>query len=36
MSVEEFIANIKEETRGKPFMQINMGRSVAKRPQIMV
>ncbi|MDE1813299.1 MAG: threonine--tRNA ligase [Thaumarchaeota archaeon] len=36
ISVEEFIANIKEETKGKPFMRINMGRSVAKRPQIMV
>ncbi len=34
--VEEFITNIKEETKGKPFMRINMGRSVAKRPQIMV
>ena len=36
LSVEEFITNIKEETKGKPFMRINMGRSVAKRPQIMV
>ncbi|MGI0060564.1 MAG: His/Gly/Thr/Pro-type tRNA ligase C-terminal domain-containing protein, partial [Nitrosotalea sp.] len=36
LSVEEFIASIKEETKGKPFMRINMGRSVAKRPQIMV
>jgi threonyl-tRNA synthetase len=36
LSVDEFIASIKEETRGKPFMRINMGRSVAKRPQIMV
>jgi threonyl-tRNA synthetase len=36
LSVEEFIANVKEETRGKPFMRINMGRSMAKRPQIMV
>ena len=36
LSVEEFMANIKEETKGKPFMRINMGRSVAKRPQIMV
>ncbi len=35
-SIEEFIASIKEETKGKPFMRINMGRSVAKRPQIMV
>ncbi len=36
LSVDEFIANIKEETKDKPFMRINMGRSVAKRPQIMV
>lgn len=36
LSIEEFIADIKEETKGKPFMRINMGRSVAKRPQIMV
>ena len=36
LSVDEFIASIKEETKGKPFMRINMGRSVAKRPQIMV
>ncbi len=36
LSVEEFIVSIKEETKGKPFMRINMGRSVAKRPQIMV
>ncbi len=36
LSVEEFISNIHEETKGKPFMRINMGRSVAKRPQIMV
>jgi threonyl-tRNA synthetase len=36
LSVDEFMANIKEETKGKPFMRINMGRSVAKRPQIMV
>jgi len=35
-SVAEFIADIQEETKGKPFMRINMGRSVAKRPQIMV
>ncbi|MHB8603228.1 MAG: threonine--tRNA ligase [Nitrosotalea sp.] len=36
LSIDEFIASIKEETNGKPFMRINMGRSVAKRPQIMV
>ncbi|MDE1844977.1 MAG: threonine--tRNA ligase [Thaumarchaeota archaeon] len=36
LSVEEFITNVQEETKGKPFMRINMGRSVAKRPQIMV
>ncbi|MDC8451561.1 MAG: threonine--tRNA ligase [Candidatus Nitrosotalea sp.] len=36
LSVDEFIESIKEETKGKPFMRINMGRSVAKRPQIMV
>jgi threonyl-tRNA synthetase len=36
LSVEELIADIKEETQGKPFMRINMGRSMAKRPQIMV
>ncbi|MGI0018209.1 MAG: threonine--tRNA ligase [Nitrosotalea sp.] len=36
LSIDEFIASIQEETKGKPFMRINMGRSVAKRPQIMV
>ncbi len=36
LPIDEFIASIKEETQGKPFMRINMGRSVAKRPQIMV
>ncbi|MGC1426568.1 MAG: threonine--tRNA ligase [Nitrosotalea sp.] len=36
LSVAEFIADIQQETKGKPFMRINMGRSVAKRPQIMV
>jgi len=36
LSVAEFIADIQEETKEKPFMRINMGRSVAKRPQIMV
>lgn len=36
LSVEDFITSIREETKGKPFMRINMGRSVAKRPQIMV
>jgi len=36
LSVEKLILEIKEETAGKPFMRINMGRSVAKRPQIMV
>lgn len=36
LSVEDFISNIKEETKDKPFMRINMGRSLAKRPQIMV
>ena len=36
LSVAELVADIQEETKGKPFMRINMGRSVAKRPQIMV
>jgi threonyl-tRNA synthetase len=36
LSVEDFISSIKEETKSKPFMRINMGRSLAKRPQIMV
>lgn len=36
LAVEDLIASIREETRGKPFMRINMGRSMAKRPQIMV
>ncbi|MDE1842243.1 MAG: threonine--tRNA ligase [Thaumarchaeota archaeon] len=36
LSVEDFIASIKEETKDKPFMRINMGRSLSKRPQIMV
>ncbi len=36
LSIDDFIASIKEETKGKPFMRINMGRSLSKRPQIMV
>ena len=36
LSVEELMSEIKEVTKGKPFMRINMGRSMSKRPQIMV
>jgi threonyl-tRNA synthetase len=36
LSIEKLMVEIKDETVGKPFMRINMGRSVAKRPQIMV
>jgi threonyl-tRNA synthetase len=36
LSINEFMSEIKEENKEKPYMRINMGRSVAKRPQIMV
>lgn len=36
LSFDQLVAEIKQETAGKPFMRINMGRSLAKRPQIMV
>lgn len=36
MTIDELITEIKSETNRKPFMPLNMGRSMAKRPQIMV
>jgi threonyl-tRNA synthetase len=36
ISVENLANEIKEETKGKPFMKINMNKHLSKRPQIMV
>src|SRR5574338_217265 len=36
LSVDEFIASIKEQTAGKPFTKLNLPRHLSKRPQIMV
>jgi len=36
LTVEQLLSEIKEQTHGKPFIKQNSGRSVAKRPQIMV
>ncbi len=36
LTIDQLVSNIKEETSGKPFLRMNMNRSVAKRPQIMV
>ncbi|MEO9278130.1 MAG: threonine--tRNA ligase [Nitrososphaera sp.] len=36
LTIEQLISEIKEENKGKPFLRMNMNRSVAKRPQIMV
>ncbi len=36
LAIEQLISEITEENKGKPFLRMNMGRSVAKRPQIMV
>jgi len=34
--VDDLIKEIKDETRDKPFMRLNMNRNLSKRPQIMV
>lgn len=36
LTLEQLISEITTETKGKPYLRMNMGRSVAKRPQIMV
>jgi threonyl-tRNA synthetase len=36
LSIDELINEIKEQTRGKPLMKLNMNRELSKRPQIMV
>ena len=36
ITVEELAKKIKEETKEKPFMKINMNKHLSKRPQIMV
>ena len=35
-TVEELVSEIKSETKGMPFMKLNMSRKISKRPQIMV
>ncbi|HJU13301.1 MAG TPA: threonine--tRNA ligase [Candidatus Nitrosotalea sp.] len=36
LALDEFVSEIKAETKGKPFLKMNMSRYVSKRPQIMV
>lgn len=36
LTMDELINEIKAETKGKPFLKMNMSRYVSKRPQIMV
>ena len=36
LSIDELIKDIKEETKDKPFLRLNMSRALSKRPQIMV
>jgi len=36
LSIDDLIKEIKEQTKGKPLMKLNMDRSLSKRPQIMV
>lgn len=36
ISFDDFVANIKEQTKEKPFTKLNLSRYVTKRPQIMV
>ena len=36
LSIDELIKEIKEETKGMPFLRLNMSRALSKRPQIMV
>ncbi|MFM7796043.1 MAG: His/Gly/Thr/Pro-type tRNA ligase C-terminal domain-containing protein, partial [Candidatus Nitrosotenuis sp.] len=36
LSIEEFVSEIKEQTKDKPFTKLNLSRNISKRPQIMV
>ena len=36
LKIDELVNEIKEQTKGKPFMKLNMNRELSKRPQIMV
>jgi len=36
LTINDLINEIKEQTKGKPFMKLNMNRDLSKRPQIMV
>ena len=36
LTIDNLINEIKEQTKGKPFMKLNMNRELSKRPQIMV
>lgn len=36
LTINDLINEIKEQTKGKPFMKLNMNRELSKRPQIMV
>jgi threonyl-tRNA synthetase len=36
LSIDNLIKEIKERTKGKPLMKLNMDRNLSKRPQIMV
>lgn len=36
ISFEQFVAEIKEQTKNKPFTKLNVARHLSKRPQIMV
>jgi threonyl-tRNA synthetase len=34
--LDEFVNEIKEQTKNKPFTKLNLARHLSKRPQIMV
>ncbi|MGH9998683.1 MAG: threonine--tRNA ligase [Nitrosopumilaceae archaeon] len=36
LSIDDLIKEIKEQTKGKPLMKLNINRNLSKRPQIMV
>jgi threonyl-tRNA synthetase len=36
LTIDDLINEIKEQTKGKPLMKLNMDRDISKRPQIMV
>jgi threonyl-tRNA synthetase len=36
LTIDELVKEIKEQTKDKPFMKLNMDKHVSKRPQIMV